>query len=243
MAKQTGPYGFRGKIGDVVGRQINGQLVVGKPGGFTKETWKNNANNPDYAPRKEASEFASSSSMAKEVYRICDLDLSTSHRDPKAYKRLVAHFQKFRILDRSNPKGKKRPSIGAFHHLTGFAFNTQSSLFDLIMPPHLFTGTELSYEFPGFQFLSQLPTQANTIEFIGYAVEIDFKNLTCINRISTYLTKSFTELSEHFNFTINSHSKNTLYIVAIRFYDNVSDYLYPLSDRFFSPMRIVAFKE
>lgn len=243
MAKQAGAYGFRGKMGDVVGRRINGQLVVGRPGGFTKETWQKNAKNPDFAPRKEATEFAVSSSMAREVYQICDLDIATSHRDPKAYKRLVAHFQKFKILDRTNAKGNKRPTPGAFHHLTRFKFNTQSSLFDFIMPSYESEGRDLIYRFPGFKNCISWPHQANTVEFIGYSVEVDFTNLTCINRLCTYLNKTFDELSSPFEFTIPGQPKNTLFLAAIRFYQTQADYPYPLSDRTISPMKIICFQE
>jgi hypothetical protein len=242
MAKQAGTYGFRGKLGEVVGRRINGQLVVGKPGGFTKETWKKNAQNPDFAPRKEAGEFAASSSMAKAVYRICDADMATSHCDPRAYKRLVSHFQNFRILDRSNPKGKKRPGPGAFHHLVDFNLNMKSRLFDLILPSPDFRDNDLVFDISDIHLPKSLPEEVNALEFIGFSAEVDFKSLTCINRVSTYLLKSFDELSAPFEFIIPGQTQNALFLAAIRCYIVHADYPYPLSDRALSPMKIVAFK-
>src|SRR5690554_3397929 len=123
MAKQHGINPFTGKLGDVVGRKLNGEYIISAPGGFTKEKLEEGKHDQFKAVFDNASEFGRSSLMASAIYQTIDKVEFSASLDPQAFNNLVSKLQTFLKYDREHPKGKRKPNETAIMQLVGYQFN------------------------------------------------------------------------------------------------------------------------
>lgn len=127
MAKQHGINPFTGKLGDVVGRKLNGEFITSAPGGFTKEGLKQGKDGIYKKTFENATEFSRCSRLATAIYNSVDRKEFVSNIYSKTHTSLVGTLVNFLKYDTTHPKGKREPNEISLLQLTDFPFNPPAS--------------------------------------------------------------------------------------------------------------------
>jgi hypothetical protein len=244
MGIQTGSITFKGKLGNVVGRMVNGTPVIQTPGGFTSEKLKRGRTKKYVRVFENATEFGLSTNLAKAIHLIPDASLHRSHRGVHAFQKLVGKIHSLRTLDTDNPRGRRRPTADTLKYLVGHEFNPSSTP-TLKVNYSILTINSESIEVNIFNPINNLrwPAAADGVELISFSAQPDetLQKVTNLSRQSQPFQLDTTE--NDLTMIAPLFPERTLIILALRFYQVLNERIYPLADSSYSPMQIAWWQE
>ncbi|NEN24489.1 hypothetical protein G3O08_13350 [Cryomorpha ignava] len=123
MAKQHGINPFTGKLGEVVGRKLNGVFITSLPGGFTSEGLKNGKDDKYIEVFNNSTQFGKASLMATAIYNTINRKEFKANIKGTAHEKMVGKLRIFAKYDKENPKGKRKPTETAMMQLVDYQFN------------------------------------------------------------------------------------------------------------------------
>ncbi len=239
MAKQRGINPFTGKVGEVVGRKLNGEYIISAPGGFTSEKLQAGKKDQFKAVFENASEFRRASMMASAIYKTIDKDEFSANLHGKAYNYLVGQLQNFLKYDKVHPKGKRKPNETAIMQSVGYQFNppAQSTLKDNLQITET-DQTNLTITIPrgGDQFV--WPKPAAAIQLFFNTAQIDYQNQTAPNPAFHFEELRKEEIPPNHQIQIPTPPGNCLLLIGARFLEEVNNDFYLLHNKTHSPLFI-----
>jgi hypothetical protein len=120
MAEQIGPFQFRGKLGNLVGKQVNGKNIVTTPGGLSSKQIKDKSRKSNKRIHENWNEFRMATRLANKIYQNLKGQTSIAHFHPDAQARLTGEILKFRVLDTTSARGERKPTVGALSLLKDY---------------------------------------------------------------------------------------------------------------------------
>lgn len=120
MAEQIGPFQFRGKLGNLVGKQVNGKLIVTTPGGLTSKAIKDKSRKSNKRIHENQREYARATILANNIYRNLKGQTSLAHFRQYTQASLSGRLFKLRVMDTVSKRGDRKPTIGALSLLKGY---------------------------------------------------------------------------------------------------------------------------
>jgi hypothetical protein len=244
MGIQTGSITFKGKLGNVVGRMVNGTPVIQTLGGFTSENLRKGRKKQYARVFENANEFAYSTNLAKAIHYIPDASIHKTHHGNHAFQKLISKIHQLRTLDAQNPRGQRRPTTDTLKYLVSHQFNPPAARTIRTKLTYMETDPEnlsISLTDPLNNLL--WPDSASGVELIAYTAQLDpdLQRVTQQERRSQVLL--IQEAHQDLALTAPLLPSRSLLIVAIRFCQVLGDLIYPLADASFSPMQIGYWKE
>jgi hypothetical protein len=244
MAIQTSPYTFKGKLGNLIGRVVDGKTVLQRPGGFSSAALKKGKKKKYARVFENASEFAKSTNLAKALYYIPDADMMKSHFGKRAFQQLVGTIHNLRKLDTQNPRGQRTPTSATLQNLVNYSFNPPAAATFRVSPQlHPQTDQSLSLTLPNPLEFLKWPNQAGGFECIAFSVQIDPSFQSVIQKVRQTKNILLSQAEEDFSMQLQTFPSHTLILIAGRFLNATNDQLYPLRDSTYSPFYIAHWKE
>lgn len=239
MAKQHGITPFTGKLGEVVGRKLNGIFIFSTPGGFTPESLKAGKDTIYKEVFKNANEFAKASSMASAIYDTIDRKEFVANIHGKACKTLVGILRVSAKYDRIHSKGKRIPNETAIMQLVGFSLNPPADntiLRKLKIEEVDATTLTITLNHGVDQF--EWPKAAHAIQLFFYTTQINFKNQSAPNPAFHYKEMHKDDIQVNEQIEIPTPPGNCLLFIGARFLEEVNGDYYLLNTKIHSPLFI-----
>ena len=239
MAKQHGITPFTGKLGEVVGRKLNGIFIFSRPGGFTPESLEAGKDNIYKEVFNNANEFGRASLMATAIYGTIDRKEFAANINGKAHETLVGILRTSAKYDRTHPKGKRKPNETAIMQLVGYSLNPPA---DNTIPRKLKieetdeTTLTITLNHGVDQF--QWHEAAHAIQLFFYTTQIDFQNQTAPNPAFHYQEMHLDDIEVNHQIQIPTLPGNCLLFIGARFLEEVNGNYYLLNNKTHSPLYI-----
>lgn len=245
MPRQTGIFPLKGKMGDFVFYEFNGQPLVRGKGSLTKERIEKE---PAFEKtRKLNTDFGKGSSAAKLIrtaFAAPLLDSST----PTTVNRLTQELYKIVQADTINSNGSRIVQDSNMGLLTGFDFNDNCFLKSIFRGKYSVDADsekqELTVRIPAFTGprIVSAPIGSTHFKVFTHVAAFDFAN----NDYSFYSSSSSDLVSVKGNFpdtelthTIPVDHGILVTVMGIVFYQDMSGEVYKLRNKAFSPLKVI----
>jgi hypothetical protein len=247
MAKQSGIIKLEGTIGDIsFYKSKDGYLARGK-GGVDKSRIQND---PAFQrTRENGSEFGRAGSAGRTL-RTAFRPLLMNTSDNRVTSRLTQEMTKVIQADATSARGERNVLDGELELLTGFEFNSSSSLGATLYAPFnaLITRTSGNavIEIPAFvpQNSVVAPKGATHLKFVSAGAEINFEDgtFTMVTSSSPEIAiGSQSQAAVTLTNALTAASTLPLFLVfGIEFYQEVNGSFYPLNSGSYNALAIVA---
>ena len=237
MAKQHGINPFTGKLGEVVGRKLNGEFITQRPGGFTSEALKAGKETNYKKTYENANEFSLCSRMASAIYGTVDRIEFKANIHGDAYKKMAGDLRRFCKYDKINPKGKRRPNETALMQLVNYSFNP-SAKNTLKEKPQIAEDDETNLTVTLNKGARQFawPKNAAAIQLFFYTARINFKKQKVRKAAFHYQELLKEEIAANHQIRIPTPPGNCLLLIGARFLEEVNNDFYVLYEKTRSPL-------
>ena len=232
MAESTGPLQFKGRLGNLIGRQVDGKNIISLPGGFTSEKLKDRSNEKLARVRENYDEYKYSSLMSLAIFRSLKSKTSKAHFHSKASGKLTGKLQILRVMDTESVRGERKPTVGALsllkdHRLSDSKLNPWLSepliqkLDDLTLkvsipdPSSCLNGNESNHKKMTVKLIVQ---------------EIDIPNQKVTN-VKDFPQEINLESNQPVEWSATLFPQHSLVSVSTHFYIENNDFKLPLADK------------
>jgi hypothetical protein len=232
MAEQIGPIPFKGRLGNIIGKTVNGKHILSLPGGFTSKGLKDPSKKNYKRVRENYNEFGFSSRMSLAVFRALVAKTSAAHFHSRASSKLTGKMHRYRVFDTQSPRGQRKPTQGALSLLKDH-YLSDPNLNPWREQPQLIQSSNTSIEFRISKPSAALKIREEPFPKLrvkSIALQIDFDTLTVINTKETHIDLDLNS-STPIEWSMNLFSENTLIALATTFYLENNGFQYPLSDK------------
>ncbi|WP_445452736.1 hypothetical protein [Flavobacterium sp. 25HG05S-40] len=232
MAKQSGIIKLKSSLDGLSFYILNGEYVVRKPGGFTRDAIKNSPKMDRV--RDNNTEFGTTSSV-KKLFKDSLRPFFGNQKDGTLHSRMMSLYMQIKDCDRTSVRGARRVAIGletteGKELLKRFAFTPHSlDLRNGVYDASDFTFTVNS---PGLSALPYL-NGATHLELILGIVVLDFDNLKAHLFSSASISIAKETPIPDFSLTPTEHPTGSGMRIAVlthRYLQEVNGALYPLKD-------------
>ncbi len=229
MAEQIGPFQFKGKLGNLVGKQINGKYIVSLPGGPTAAQLKDKSREGNKRIHENQAEFSSAFLFAKDIYLDIKNHTSPGHFHAHACAKLGGRLYMLRTMDTDSPRGQRKPNIAAVSLLKDFRLSDPNQN-PWNAPPSFqrISETELNLEINN-------PSTALNFTKEGdekFAVRVIVQHLDIENRkvLSSAATEQVLDLTSTapVSWNVEIYPENTLVTIATNFFLENNGFQFPL---------------
>jgi len=237
MAKQKGINPFTGKLGEVVGRKLNGEFIFQRPGGFTSEALQAGKETNYKKTFENANEFKKSTLMASAIYGIIDRIEFKANIHRKAHPLMVGALRRFCKYDKINPKGKRQPNETALMQLVDYSFNpsAKNTLKEkLQITEDDETNLTVTLNKGARQFT--WPKKAAAVQLFFYTARINFKKQKARKAAFHYHELLKEEITANYQIRIPTPPGNCLLLIGARFLEEVNNDFYVLYEKTRSPL-------
>ena len=238
MAIQKGDIKFTGKIGDLVGRQVNGQLILSKPGGFTSEGLEA-GKDTNYKKVHELNiEWTCSTTLASSIYQLLKAALDDSHFSNRPHNFLTGHFQRTRIYDDA-PSGQRRPTIQSLHTLRNVSLNEEAKGIWHIRPTIEPGEKEGTLHFKNLLTDLKWPFEADLLRLMAINMQIDLEELTVAKAHIAYIDVPREDATDPVEWSFPTYPETSLCALAVKFYQTVNKTNYELNNHLFKALHFI----
>jgi hypothetical protein len=245
MAKQLGTMKIVGTVGNITYYRSQGKFFARLKTGVSK---KRMATDPCFEnSRRHAMEFGEAAKAGK-LLRLAFRQQMKNIADTKITSRLTKELLTVLRTDPFNEKGERKVADGDVGSLTGFDFNQNAKLANILLSPYTTMidrpKGKLKIEVDLTSGLSiNAPDAATHFKIISGAAEIDFEDqyqdAACCESDFIALDNSATDKINHV-YKVTRNSKNPLFIVlGVVFYQVAQGHQNLLSDKSFNTLGIV----
>lgn len=242
MAKQHGINPFTGKIGDVVGRKLNGEFITSAPGGFTKEGLKEGKDGKYKKTFQNASEFSRCSTLATAIYNSVDRREFVSNIYSKTHTSLVGTLVNFLKYDTTNPRGKRAPNEISLLQLTDFQFNPPArETIKHKIQIHETDETNLTITLTHGSAQFKWPETAAAIQLFFHLIPIDLDSFHALSPALYVEELRKDEIPTDYQIQVPTPAAPSLLLIGARFMEEVNGKYYLLYTKGECPLYIARF--
>ncbi len=247
MAKQKGPLKIVGSLEDINFYKLKKGYAVRMKGGVDKDRILNEAR--FVRTRENMSEFGHCATAGKYL-RKAAAGMSLSAKDGTVVARLTTVLTQIKNLDGISARGKRRVEIGiqnpeGLAKLNGFDFNIEAPAFQMLKTAFTLDVVTGEIQIPALQPAKDLtfPNAATHVNLMGAFLKIDFAtgNINISESPITTLPVNLTESAVTLTPTgVPTGTGVSLFLLAIQFAQEINGVQYPLEDRSFNTLSIIA---
>jgi hypothetical protein len=242
MARQEGTNRFIGKLGDVVGRKVNGKYIVSKPGGFTSKRLQEEKETTYLATSQNWAEFGKCSDASKAIIKTIDEEY-TSNKSTYAFQRLTGALFRKAHADTAVPRGKRRPTPQILEELVGYSLNREAaSIRDIVYNITDLDRTHIAVHMPRLSARVQWPNEADGVELFFFGIHLDLKKLTTSGNTFTNAFYTKKELKQITEMIVDAPAKSCILFAGHRFYQLVNNNYYLIQNKKYSPLQMVHYR-
>ncbi len=247
MAKFKGIFDIEGTLQGMTFYKSKDGMMVRTKGGVSKDRIMND---PSFErTRENGQEFATCARAAK-LFRMSILDKIDLAKDYRTQSRLIRLMHQVKVWDTTSPRGQRNMTTAleapeARALFTGFDFNRNSPVGQLFVIPYTLdtaAGTlAVTGLIPGRQL--KFPPAATEADVQLVATQVDFGTEQYVMTESARTTFSATGATQDVTWTVSEVPAGTgplFYLLLIEFYQVLNGERYPLKNRQFNALGILA---
>ncbi len=247
MAKFKGIFEIEGTLQGMTFYKSKDGMMVRTKGGVSKDRIMND---PAFERTRENGQEFATCAKAAQLFRLSILDKIDLAKDHRTQSRMISLMHAVKKLDEVSTRGARNMATalqepGAKALFVGFDFNRNSKVGQLLVAPFALDTAMGTLEATGLTPGQQLkyPPAATEADLQLVAVRIDFATETYTASESGKTTLASTGAAEDLTLTVSEVPAGEgvlLYLLLIEFYQQLNGQRYPLKNRQFNAMSVLA---